>query len=90
LSNTEITRLMNDQPPPPVMPTTLSVMLTGSLWNLSWPSSYLGCRLQVQTNSPNVGLSTNWFDVTGSGVTNSVVMPVNPGNGSVFYRLIYP
>ena len=90
LSNTEITRLMNNQPPPPVMPTTLSVMLNGNSWNLSWPSNYLGCRLQVQTNSPNVGLTANWFDVTGSGVTNGVLMPVNPGNGSVFYRLIYP
>lgn len=90
LSDTEITRLMNNQPPPPFMPTTLSAILTGNMLNLSWPSNYLGCRLQAQTNSLNVGLGANWFDVTGSTLTNSVVMPVNSGNSSVFYRLVYP
>ena len=90
LSDTEITRLMNNQPPPPVKPTTLSTVLVGNMLNLSWPSNYPGCRLQIQTNSLNVGLGTNWFDVTGSILTNSVVMPVNSGNSSVFYRLIYP
>jgi hypothetical protein len=90
LSDTEITRLMNNQPPPPAMPTTLSAILDGSMLSLSWPSNYLGCRLQAQTNSISAGLGTNWFDVAGSILTNNVVAPMNSGNGSVFYRLIYP
>ena len=90
LSSTEITRLMNNQPPPPLMPTTLSDSLTGNILSLFWPSNYLGCRLQAQTNPPNAGLGPNWFDVTGSTLTNSMVIPVNSGNSSVFFRLIYP
>ena len=90
LSDTEITRLMNNQPPPPVMPTTLSANFSGNNMSLTWPSNYLGCRLQVQTNSVNAGLGTNWFDVTGSPQTNNVMLPVNAGNSSVFYRLVYP
>jgi hypothetical protein len=90
LSDTEITRLMGNQPPPPVMPTTLSTILTGNMLNLSWPSNYLGCRLQVQTNSLNAGVGTNWVPVTGSTSTNQMFVPINPTNGSVFFRLTYP
>jgi len=45
--------------------------------------------LQVQTNSLNAGLGTNWMDVPGSSLTNNVVLPVDATMGSVFYRLIY-
>ena len=89
LSDTEITRLMNNLPPPPVTPTTLSAVYAGNLLNLSWPSNYVGCRLQVQTNSLNAGLSTNWVDVSGSSLTNRLVMPVDSASGTVFYRLFY-
>jgi len=90
LSNAEITRLVNNQPPPPIAPTLLSATFTGSTLNLSWPSNYLGCRLQVQTNSLTTGLGTNWFDVGGSAATNDVNLPMDSINGSVFYRLVYP
>ena len=90
LSDTEIARLMNNQPPPPGVPTTLSAILTGNLLSLSWPLNYLGCRLQVQTNTLTTGLGTDWFDVAGSAGTNSLLLPVDVNNGNVFYRLIYP
>ena len=35
-------------------------------------------------------LGTNWFDVRGSTGTNSLTLPVDPRDGSVFYRLTYP
>jgi hypothetical protein len=54
---------------------------------LSWPSADIGAQLQAQTNTVNIGLSTNWVDVSGSLATNKMVIPVNPANGTVFYRL---
>jgi len=46
--------------------------------------------LQSQTNSLDAGLGPNWFDVAESSLTNKVVIPTDPTQGSVFYRLIYP
>jgi hypothetical protein len=46
--------------------------------------------LETQTNSPGVGLGTNWVTVAGSTATNHVVVPIDPSNGSVFYRLAIP
>jgi fibronectin-binding autotransporter adhesin len=57
---------------------------------LSWPLDHTGWRLQVQTNSLNAGLGTNWFDVSGATSTNQLVMPINVANGTVFYRMVYP
>jgi autotransporter-associated beta strand protein len=48
-----------------------------------------GFKLQAQTNALNVGIQTNaaaWHDYPGGG-TPPVVVPVNPTNPSVFYRL---
>ena len=89
LSNAEITRLMAGQPPPPTTPTTITAAFSAGTLNLSWPSNYLGCRLQVQTNNLATGLGTNWFDVAGSTTTNEMTLPVDNANGSVFYRLFY-
>ena len=71
-------------------PTNLVWNTTGTALNLSWPTGYIGWRLQVQTNSLNSGLGTNWLEVTGSRLTNNVALPVDPTQGSVFYRLIFP
>jgi glucose/arabinose dehydrogenase len=69
-------------------PMRLSVQVTGNLLNISWPAA--GGSLQTQTNSPGVGLGTNWVTVPGSTTTKSVVVPINPASGSVFYRLAFP
>jgi hypothetical protein len=64
--------------------------LSGSQLTLSWPADHTGWRLQSQTNSVAVGLTTNWFNVANSSTTNQMIMPITLTNGSVFYRLIYP
>ena len=73
------------------MVNTNSPVLTNSYaggnLTLSWPTDHIGWTLQAQTNSLSSGLGTNWVDVAGSVVTNSVAIPVNPANGAVFYRL---
>jgi hypothetical protein len=90
LSALEITRLAANQPPPPVARTVLVATVSGNTLALAWPTNYVGCRLQYQTNSLNAGLGTNWLDVSGSSLTNRVTLPVNAPQGGVFYRLVYP
>ena len=60
--------------------------LAGNQLQLGWPADHVGWHLQTQTNS----LGTNWFTVSGSTATNRIFLPVNPANGSVFFRLVYP
>ena len=39
---------------------------------------------------PSAGLGTNWVDVAEASATNSVIVTIDPGNGTVFYRMIFP
>jgi autotransporter-associated beta strand protein len=70
--------------------TNITAVHVGNQLTLSWPADHIGWRLQVETNSVAVGLRSNWVDVAGSTTTNSVTVPINPGIGSVFYRMVYP
>ncbi len=71
-------------------PTAIASSISGNQLSLAWPSDHIGWQLQVQTNNLSEGLGTNWIDVSGSTTTNQVLVPMNPANGCVFYRLIYP
>jgi autotransporter-associated beta strand protein len=82
--------LVNTSPAVSTTPFTLTNSYDGVNVTLSWPLDHTGYRLQAQTNTMVVGLYTNWVDVAGATTTNKVVIPVSKGNGSVFYRLIYP
>ncbi|HTR43227.1 MAG TPA: autotransporter-associated beta strand repeat-containing protein [Pseudomonadales bacterium] len=73
--------------PPPANPPPISFTVSGSTLTLSWPLTYLGYTLQVQTNSLAVGLSTNWVNVAGSTSMTSTNITVNAQNAAVFYRL---
>ena len=70
--------------------TNVLISVSGGTVNLSWPADHLGWHLQAQTNTVNVGLSTNWVTIPGSDTVTSTNYPANPANGAVFYRLIYP
>jgi autotransporter-associated beta strand protein len=63
---------------------------SGGSLTLSWPQDHIGWRLQAQTNALSSGLGTNWVDNDAGSSTNQITIPMNPTNGSVFYRLIYP
>ena len=67
-----------------VTPPTLTVTQTGNTLNFTWTDASF--HLQSQTNSLNVGLSSNWFDYP-SGGTSGVNVTVNPANPAVFFRL---
>ncbi|HSY18671.1 MAG TPA: autotransporter-associated beta strand repeat-containing protein, partial [Candidatus Acidoferrales bacterium] len=70
--------------------TNITTVVSGNLLTLSWPADHTGWRLQVQTNTLGTGLNTNWVDVAGSTTVNSVNVTMNPANGTVFYRMVYP
>jgi len=71
-------------------PTNITAVVSGGQYVLSWPPSHTGWSLQAQTNSLSTGLSGNWVTVPGSTSVNQVSIPINPANGSVFFRLVYP
>ena len=77
-------------PLPSNQSTNLVSSFDGTQLLISWPSSHLGWRLQIQTNDVSAGLSTNWITVPNSTTVNSVSVPVDFVNGSVFLRLVYP
>jgi fibronectin-binding autotransporter adhesin len=71
-------------------PPEISASLSGATLTITWPASHIGWILQAQTNSLQVGLSTNWFDVAGSAAGTSSKITVNPAAPAVFYRLSQP
>ncbi len=74
----------------PTTPTKLSYSVSGGKLTINWPANYEGWILQEQTNTLNVGLSTNWVDVAGSANVTSTNLAINPANPVTFYRLRYP
>jgi polygalacturonase len=75
---------------PSTIPTNIVAQVSGNQLQLSWPQDHLGWRLQIQTNSLSTGLGTNWVDVPGSTNVTSANFIIDPANGSVFLRLVYP
>jgi len=71
-------------------PASISTVLSGNTLVLSWPASHTGWSLQAQTNSPGLGLSTNWVDVPDSITTNELSFPIDRANGAVFFRMVFP
>jgi len=70
------------------VPISLAFTRNGNQLDITWPVA--GGRLQVQTNSLNHGIGTNWVTVPGSAATNHFVVPLDQSNGSVLYRLAVP
>ncbi len=77
-------------PLPSRQPTNILAQAVGNQLQLSWPQSHLGWRLQIQTNNVATGIFTNWATVPNSTNVNVTNLVINPMNGSVFLRLVYP
>lgn len=67
----------------PITAPTLGVAQTGNALTFSWTGPF---KLQAQTNSLAVGVSSNWFNFPG-GSTSPVNVSINPTNPTVFFRL---
>jgi len=79
-------------PTGPTGPAHLTNSVTGNILTLSWPGG-LNWRLVAQTNPLSTGLlsaTNDWFTVAGSAGTNSASITIDPTQGAVFYRLVYP
>lgn len=68
-------------------PTNIVATVIGGNLVLTWPNGQ-GWLLEVQTNTLATGLGNNW--VTNASAISPFTNVVDPANGSVFYRLIYP
>ena len=75
---------------PSAIPTNIVTQVSGNELRLSWPQDHLGWRLQIQTNNLGTGLGTNWVTVPNSANVSATNITINPANGSVFLRLVYP
>lgn len=62
---------------------TLGTALTGNTLTFSWTGPF---KLQAQTNSLSVGVSSNWSAYPGGG-TSPVSVMIDPTKPTVFYRL---
>jgi len=62
---------------------------SGNPVTLSWPADHIAWRLQAQTNSIAVGLSSNWFNVANSIATNQITFALD-SVATVFFCLVYP
>ena len=82
-------RVVSGYAPVDTTPMNLQFGVSGRNLTLNWPASHIGWRLQAQTNTPQIGLSTNWSNL-GFATTNSATLPLDPANPAVFYRLVYP
>jgi 4-phytase/acid phosphatase len=78
-------------PPPGVLdpytadnPTNITASVSSNTLTIAWPADHIGWILQAQTNSLSAG---QWFDLPGSDAVNAVVIPMDPANAAVFYRL---
>jgi autotransporter-associated beta strand protein len=71
-------------------PTNITAAVSGNVLTLAWPSDYTGWHLQIQTNSLSAGLGNNWVTLPGSDAVNTVNFTIDPANGAVFYRMVYP
>ena len=70
-------------------PPLLTSSTFGNFLLLSWPGDRIGWKLQVQTNSTQVGISNNWYTIEATAVDNHWVIPIDSTLGCVFTRLIY-
>jgi alpha-L-rhamnosidase len=77
-------------PAPSLAPPQLGWRIANGQLQLQWPPDHLGWRLEMQTNSLAAGLGTNWIAIPSSQGANVFPIPVNSGDGSGFFRLVYP
>jgi hypothetical protein len=72
-------------------PVLSATTASGSNLNLNWPPAWTGgVQLQVQTNSVETGLGTNWVAIPVTDGGSNYSTSINASNGAVFYRLVSP
>jgi hypothetical protein len=67
-------------------PAALGVSAAGGSIHLTWPADHTGWKLQTTTNL----IHPEWTDVEESTATNAVETIIDPGNNTLFFRIVYP
>jgi autotransporter-associated beta strand protein len=75
--------------PGPSGPAQLTNSISGSTLTFTWPAGQ-SWRLESQTNSLSVGLTTNGWGTVPGGIDGSNSITIDSTKPTVFYRLIYP
>lgn len=74
-------------------PTNITVSVSGTTLNLSWPADHTRRRLLAQTNNLNRGVSGNTNDwrtcASGYASMNAVSIPIVKTYTNEYYRLVY-
>jgi hypothetical protein len=73
----------------PVGSNQITPVASNGVLTLSWPLAWKGLHLQVQTNTPVIGLqNTGWITIPGTDAQNSYLTTFSASmNIDVFYRL---
>ena len=69
-------------------PTNITAEINGGNLVLSWPTNYIGWKLEVQTN--DLASTSSWPILSGSDATNIWEFPLTQGLPNAFFRLVYP
>ncbi len=69
-------------------PTNIMFSFSGNTLNLSWPADHLGWI--VQSNSVNLTVPGDWYDIPNTATGTSYSITINPAQPYVFYRLREP
>ena len=65
----------------------LVVTQSGNQLQFSWDNGFGTFKLQTQTNSLNLGVSSIWSDYPGGGLS-PVTVPIDPAQVAIFFRLV--
>jgi hypothetical protein len=66
---------------------TLALLSSPGGWQLSWPGNNTNWLLQYQSNPPAMGIGPTWLYASPP-ATSPFTIPLYPGAGSLFYRLV--
>jgi hypothetical protein len=82
LDNVSFTPFVADTPP------NVSFLVTGGMFEVSWPESHLGWRGQF--NTEDIADPAAWNDLPGSEAALQFSLPVSPSLSEFYFRLVRP
>jgi len=69
-------------------PTNIIASISSGVLTLTWPADHLGWL--VQSNSVNLAVPADWYDLSNTAAGTSYTITLNPAQANVFYRLRHP
>ena len=79
---------VNELLQPSLVPALMMNSVSGNALTLTWAGDHLGWI--AQSNALDLSNTNYWFDIPSSQSATNLIIPVNPENPQVYYRLRYP